>query len=129
MNSIFFFFAIPICIADLSSFFIPNIYTKTLLLFTFFNFCFFGLEDISHLIASFLTLLVLALLGVGMGDVKILGIFLVTNSVSSFNLITYLFAAAFLHIVILIVLKRSIPSKIALAPSIFVAVATLLATS
>ena len=117
--------AVPIAIADINEFKIPNIYLKVLALFCAPFLLADGLGKISNLLTVFFSLMLLHLLGIGMGDVKLLAIIAVSlNSTwNSFELgklmLITLFASA--HLVIVTLYKRSIPCKIPLAPSIFLA--------
>ncbi|MEY3858590.1 MAG: hypothetical protein RL568_20 [Actinomycetota bacterium] len=118
---------VPIAIADIKEFKIPNIYLKVLALFCVPCLLADGLGKISNLLTIFVCLILLHFLGIGMGDVKLLAIIAVSlNSTwNSFELgdlmLITLFASA--HLVIVSLYKRSIPCKIPLAPSIFLALA------
>ena len=127
MNVALFALALPICIADLSTFVIPNIYSKILFYLTLIHLTFFGFGQLSDLVVSLVLLLLLLLIGIGMGDVKLLALILLTHSFHSTEYIAYVFLMAMVHIVILTGIHRVIPSKIALAPSIFIGLATYLA--
>ena len=119
--------AVPISIADIKEFKIPNIYLKVLGLFCAPFLLADGLGRISNLLIIFVSLILLHVLGIGMGDVKLLAIIAVSlnSTLDSFELgnlmlITFF---AFTHLVIVTLYKRSIPCRIPLAPSIFLAVA------
>ena len=127
MNVALFALTLPICIADLSTFVIPNIYSKILFYLTLIHLTFFGFGQLSDLVVSLVLLLLLLLIGIGMGDVKLLALILLTHSFHSTEYIAYVFLMAMVHIVILTGIHRVIPSKIALAPSIFIGLATYLA--
>ena len=127
MNVALFALALPICIADLSTFVVPNIYSKILFYLTLIHLTFFGFGQLSDLVVSLVLLLLLLLIGIGMGDVKLLALILLTHSFHSTEYIAYVFLMAMGHIVILTGIHRVIPSKIALAPSIFIGLATYLA--
>ena len=127
MNVALFALALPICIADLSTFVIPNIYSKILFYLTLIHLTFFGFGQLSDLVVSLVVLLLLLLIGIGMGDVKLLALILLTHSFRSTEYIAYVFLMAMVHIVTLTGIHRAIPSKIALAPSIFIGLATYLA--
>ena len=127
MNVALFALTLPICIADLSTFVIPNIYSKILFYLTLIHLTFFGFGQLSDLVVSLVVLLLLLLIGIGMGDVKLLALILLTHSFHSTEYIAYVFLMAMVHIVILTGIHRVIPSKIALAPSIFIGLATYLA--
>ena len=127
MNVALFALTLPICIADLSTFVIPNIYSKILFYLTLIHLTFFGFGQLSDLVVSLVLLFLLLLIGIGMGDVKLLALILLTHSFHSTEYIAYVFLMAMVHIVILTGIHRVIPSKIALAPSIFIGLATYLA--
>jgi hypothetical protein len=74
-------------------------------------------------------LLFLALIRVGMGDIKILALILVTHTNAFNSLISSVFLLATIHIVALSLLRGQIPLRIPLAPSIFLGFATYLATT
>lgn len=119
--------ALPIAIADIKEFKIPNIYLKVLALFCAPFLLVDGLGKISHLLTIFVSLLLLHVLGIGMGDVKLLAIIAVSlnSTVDSFELGNFMLISlfAFTHLFIVTLYKRSIPCKIPLAPSIFLALA------
>lgn len=119
--------ALPIAIADIKEFKIPNIYLKVLALFCAPFLLVDGLGKISHLLTIFVSLLLFHVLGIGMGDVKLLAIIAVSlnSTVDSFELRNFMLISlfAFTHLFIVTLYKRSIPCKIPLAPSIFLALA------
>ncbi len=123
---------IPISLADSKSFKIPNVYLWLLFLglapFIVVN----GFGSISRLVSSFLVVLTLHLCGMGMGDVKLLGLLVVAfNSDRQFSSITffsYLLGVATIHVLILILKNQMMVRKLPLAPSIFVGLALYLAT-
>jgi len=127
MNVALFALALPICTADLSTFVIPNIYTKILFYLALIQLTLFGFGQLRDVMVSLASLLLLILLGIGMGDVKLLSLILLTHSFNAPEYIAYVFLLGLLHIVILTGIHRAIPSKIALAPSIFIGLATYLA--
>jgi Flp pilus assembly protein protease CpaA len=127
MNVALFILALPICIADLSTFVIPNIYTKILFYLTLIHLSLFGFGQLRDVVVSLAALLLLILIGIGMGDVKLLALILLSHSFNAPNYIAFVFLLGLLHIVILTGIHREIPSKIALAPSIFIGLATYLA--
>ena len=124
--------AIPISLADLKSFTIPNVYLVILSLlcapYVFFN----GLGQISVVLAALFILLMLNELGLGMGDVKLLSIILFTLNSDDHNELTLLavliILSASLHVMWRTLKNRSLPRRIPLAPSIFVGLALYLAT-
>jgi Flp pilus assembly protein protease CpaA len=127
MNVALIALALPICIADLSTFVIPNIYTKILFYLTLIHLSLFGFGQLRDVVVSLAALLLLILIGIGMGDVKLLALILLSHSFNAPNYIAFVFLLGLLHIVILTGIHRAIPSKIALAPSIFIGLATYLA--
>jgi len=127
MDVALFILALPICIADLSTFVIPNIYTKILFYLMLIHLSLFGFGQLRDVVVSLVALLLLILIGIGMGDVKVLALILLSHSFNTPEYIAYVFLMGLLHIVILTGFHRAIPSKIALAPSIFVGLATYLA--
>ena len=127
MNVALFALVLPICIADLSTFVIPNIYTKILFYLTLIHLSLFGFGQLRDVVVSLAALLLLILIGIGMGDVKLLALILLSHSFNAPEYIAYVFLLGLLHIVILTGIHRAIPSKIALAPSIFIGLATYLA--
>ena len=120
--------AIPICVADCSSFVIPNIYNKILFLFAAVHLSIYGFGDLKKVAFSASLLIVLLIFKVGMGDIKLLAIILITHSFSAVDYLGYVFLLAMVHIVVIAGISREIPSKIAMAPSIFVGLTTYLAT-
>jgi Flp pilus assembly protein protease CpaA len=127
MNVALFALALPICIADLSTFVIPNIYTKILFYLALIQLTLFGFGQLRDDVVSLVALLLLILTGIGMGDVKLLALILLTHSFNAPEYIAYVFLMGMVHILILTAIDRAIPSKIALAPSIFIGLATYLA--
>jgi hypothetical protein len=119
---------IPICIADTSSFTIPNIYSKFLFYVTSIHLTLFGLGNWVDVSVGGAILLVMLILGIGMGDIKILALILITHTHGSLSILPYVFLFAAIHIMIVFTLRGQIPARIALAPSIFLGFATYLAT-
>jgi Flp pilus assembly protein protease CpaA len=66
--------------------------------------------------------------GIGMGDIKLLGLILITRPYSAIDFVVRILVLAMVHIVVLTAFRRAIPSKIPLAPSIFVGFLSYLAT-
>ena len=129
MNIALFLLAIPICIADLKGFVIPNIYNTILLYVALIHLSFYGFGDLRDVLISAVILIGLALLRTGMGDIKTLSLILMTHTAGSVEFIGIVFFLAIVHIVVLMGFQQKIPSKIPLAPSIFLGLATYLATS
>lgn len=128
MNVALFALALPICIADLSTFVIPNVYIKILFYLALIQLTLFGFGQLRDVAIYLVILSLLLLAGLGMGDVKLLAIILFTHSFNATEYISYVFLIGMVHIVILTAIHRKIPPIIALAPSIFIGLATYLAT-
>jgi len=120
--------AIPICIADMHSLVIPNIYTKILFYVALIHVCLFGFGPLHALIDSAVILIFLLIFGSGMGDIKLLGLILISHTYSAIEFTGTILLLAVVHIVVLMGIHRRIRSKIPLAPSIFVGLVTYLAT-
>jgi Flp pilus assembly protein protease CpaA len=120
--------AIPICVADCGSFVIPNVYNKILFIFAAVHISIYGFGDLKKVAFSASLLVVLLIFKVGMGDIKLLAIILITHSFSAVDYLGYVLLLAMVHIVVIAGISREIPSKIAMAPSIFVGLTTYLAT-
>jgi len=119
---------IPVCIADLHAFVIPNIYTKILFYIASIHVAFYGLASLKNLLLTTTILFVLMIFKFGMGDIKILALILTTHKIGVIDLLGCVFLLAAIHIMVLAGINRKIPPKIALAPSIFVGFATYMAT-
>ena len=128
MNVALFALVLPICIADLSAFVIPNIYTKILFYLVLVHLTLFGFGQLRDVAISLVMLLLLLLTGIGLGDVKLLASILLTQSLNATEYIAYVFLVGMVQILILTGINRAIPRKIALAPSIFIGMATYMAT-
>ena len=120
--------AVPMCVADCGSFLIPNVYNKILFLFAAVHLSIFGFGDLKKVSFSAFLLVVLLIFKVGMGDIKLLALILITHSFSAVDYLGYVFLLAMVHIVVIAGVSREIPSKIPMAPSIFVGLTTYLAT-
>ena len=83
MNVALFLLAIPICIADLKGFVIPNIYNTILLYVALIHLSFYGFGDLRDVLISAVILIGLALLRTGMGDIKTLSLILMTHTAGS----------------------------------------------
>ena len=119
---------IPVCIADLHTFIIPNIYAKILFYIASIHLAMNGLGSLKNLLLTASILLALMIFKLGMGDIKILALILITHKIGALDLLGYVFLLAVLHIMVLTGINRKIPPKIALAPSIFIGFATYMAT-
>jgi len=120
--------AVPICVADCGSFVIPNVYNKILFIFAAVHLSIYGFGDLKKVAFSASLLIVLLIFKVGMGDIKLLALILITHSFSAVDYLGYVFLLAMVHIMVIAGISREIPSKIAMAPSIFVGLTTYLAT-
>ena len=128
MNYVLFVLAIPVCIADISSFLIPNIYTKILFYVSLMHIIFYGIGGVREVLLAVAILSLLLFFGTGMGDIKLLTLIILTHSSNILNFLGFVFFLAIVHIVVLAGIHRRIPTKIPLAPSIFIGLATYLAT-
>ncbi len=95
--------------------------------FTTFDYSWFGSWQVLVLPISFL--LIMVLLHVGMGDIKILALMLVTHVNSAISIVPCVFLFATIHIMMVFLVRGRFPLKIPLAPSIFLGFATYLATT
>ena len=120
--------AIPICVADCGSFLIPNVYNKILFIFAGVHLSIYGFGDLRKVAFSASILIVLLIFKVGMGDIKLLALILITHSFSAVDYLGCVFLLAMVHIVVIAGISREIPSKMPMAPSIFVGLTTYLAT-
>ena len=129
----FFLFALPVSLADVRSFIIPNIYIFWLSVLCCPYILVNGLGRIPILISAFTLLVLLYLFGLGMGDVKLIAIIVVyLNSRMQTNLIELavsILLCAGCYLFLNTLRNRKIPSKVPLAPSIFVGLALYLAAS
>ena len=112
----------------MTSYVIPNIYTKILLYVAFLHITFFGFGSLRELLVSGALLVSLVFFGIGMGDIKLLGLILITRPYSAIEFVASILVLATVHIVVLTAFRRGIPSKIPLAPSIFLSFLSYLAT-
>jgi Flp pilus assembly protein protease CpaA len=125
--------ALPISLADLRTFTIPNIYLWWLSLLCVPYLLLHGFGPISNLVGVVLTLAFLSLVGLGMGDVKLIAIMsLFLNSDIQANhsylaLLILLSASSF--VILKSLWNHELPRRIPLAPSIFTGLALYLATS
>ena len=124
--------AIPISLADLKYFTIPNVYLVILSLLSAPYIFLDGLGQISTILVALFILLMLNLLGLGMGDAKLLSIILLSlNSDGQSDLVLLailIILSACLHVMWRTLKNQTLPRRIPLAPSIFVGLALYLAT-
>ena len=125
--------ALPISLADLRTFTIPNVYLRWLSLLCAPFLLLHGFGPALNLIAALLILVCLYLIGLGMGDVKLLAIMsLSLNSDSKANLsflALLILLSTISHVIFKSLRTHELPCRIPLAPSIFVGLALYLATS
>ena len=128
MSLIFGLFLIPITISDLRRHVIPNIYLKILFCLMLASFIIVGIPRPGVYLPYLFTAVILYLFKVGMGDIKLLTILILTFNCPILTLLTLVSAAALVHIVISTARNRAIPHSIPLAPAIFFGFITYLAT-
>ena len=128
----FVFMAIPISLADIKSYSIPNIYLIWLSFLCTPHVLMQGLGPVPRILFVIAILLVLHLCGLGMGDVKLLAIVaLMLNSdprTIFFNLGFSIIVSAVIYAITKTLWNRQLPRKIPLAPSIFIGLTLYLAT-
>ena len=124
--------AVPISLADIKSYSIPNIYLIWLFFLCTPYVLVQGLGPVSRILIIVAILAILQLCGLGMGDVKLLAIVaLMLNSdpQSAFYHVGFsVTLCATVYAITETLLNRELPRKIALAPSIFAGLALYLAT-
>ena len=116
--------ALPICLADIKSYSIPNIYLIWLSFLCTPYLLVHGLGPVSRILLAFTILAILHLCGLGMGDVKLLAIVaLLLNSDQRSSVLNLGFSISLCAVVYAItqtLWNRELPRKIPLAPSIFI---------
>jgi Flp pilus assembly protein protease CpaA len=126
-------FALPISIADISSRKIPNIYLQLYAYAVAVLAVVRGVPDLIFMLLVFATLLLMATIGVGMGDCKLLGLIVLMLQLSRFQefelLLLAIFVIALIQIVLIWLYSKVIPRTIAMAPAIFIGTTLYLATS
>ena len=126
-------FAIPISIADITSRKIPNIYLQLYAYVVAVLVVFRGVPDLIFILVVLVTLLLMSVIGVGMGDCKLLGLIVLMLQLSRFQefelLLLSIFMIALIQIVLIWLYSKVIPRTIALAPAIFIGSSLYLATS
>jgi Flp pilus assembly protein protease CpaA len=124
--------AFPISLADVRSFSIPNVYLWWLLALCTPRVVLYGFGPIPRIVFITVILMLLHLVGLGMGDVKLLSIiFLYLNPLSNISfeiLALFLMCSATVYAISETLWKRKLPQKIPLAPSIFAGLALYLAS-
>ena len=126
-------FALPISIADISCRKIPNIYLK-LYAYLISGFVFVqGVPDTFFVMSVLITLLLMAAIGVGVGDCKLLGLIVLMLQLATLQefelLLLIIFMIALIQIVLIWLYSKVIPRTIAMAPAIFIGTTLYLATS
>lgn len=128
----FVFMALPISLADIKSYSIPNVYLIWLSVLCTPHVLVQGLGPVPRILIVIAILLSLHLFGLGMGDVKLLAIVgLMLNSnprTAFFDLGFSIAVCAVAYAIIKTLWNRELPRKIALAPSIFIGLTLYLAT-
>ena len=126
-------FALPISIADISSRKVPNIYLQLYAYLVAVLVVVRGLPDPNFMILVLGTLLLMSVIGVGMGDCKLLGLLVLMlqlSSVQEFELLLLtIFMFALIQIMLIWLYSKAIPRTIAMAPAIFIGTSLYLATS
>ena len=126
-------FALPISIADITSRRIPNIYLQLYAYAVAVLVVFRGVPDLIFMLVVLVTLLLMSVIGVGMGDCKLLGLLVLMLQLSRFQefelLLLSIFMIALIQIVLIWLYSKVIPRTIALAPAIFIGTSLYLATS
>lgn len=126
-------FALPISIADITSRKIPNIYLQLYAYAVAVLVVFRGVPDLIFILVVLVTLLLMSVIGVGMGDCKLLGLLVLMLQLSRFAefelLLLSIFMIALIQIVLIWLYSKVIPRTIALAPAIFIGTSLYLATS
>jgi Flp pilus assembly protein protease CpaA len=124
--------AFPISFADVRSYSIPNIYLWWLLAMCTPHFVLYGFGPSPRFLLIIVIFALLHLVGLGMGDVKLLLIiFLYLNPLSNISfeiLALFLMCSATVYVISETLWKRKLPQKIPLAPSIFSGLALYLAS-
>jgi len=130
---LYFLFALPISIADIASRKIPNIYLQLYAYAVAALAVVRGVPDLIFMLLVFATLLLMATIGVGMGDCKLLGLIVLMLQLSRFQefelLLLSIFMIALIQIVLIWLYSKVIPRTIAMAPAIFIGTTLYLATS
>ena len=126
-------FALPISIADITSRKVPNIYLQLYAYAVAVLVVFRGVPDLIFILVVLVTLLLMSVIGVGMGDCKLLGLLVLMLQLSRFAefelLLLSIFMIALIQIVLIWLYSKVIPRTIALAPAIFIGTSLYLATS
>ena len=120
-------------IADISSRKIPNIYLQLYAYLVAVLVVVRGVPNAVFTLLVFAALLLMATIGVGMGDCKLLGLIVLMLQLSRFQefelLLLAIFMIALIQIVLIWLYSKVIPRTIAMAPAIFIGTSLYLATS
>jgi Flp pilus assembly protein protease CpaA len=120
-------------IADISSRKIPNIYLQLYAYLVAVLVVVRGVPNAVFTLLVFAALLLMATIGVGMGDCKLLGLIVLMLQLSRFQefelLLLSIFMIALIQIVLIWLYSKVIPRTIAMAPAIFIGTSLYLATS
>jgi hypothetical protein len=98
MIFLFFGLAIPICICDLKNLRIPNIYNLLIFYVSVINAVIFGFPEKDIVIKSGLIIGIFAIVGIGVGDLKLLGSVLLTTVNDPFTFLGFILVMALGHI-------------------------------
>jgi Flp pilus assembly protein protease CpaA len=128
MDLIFLVAMVPIVIADLRYHLIPNIYLKILSVALCVTWVIKGMPSFDTFVITLIFAGLLIAMKFGMGDVKLLAILILTFQPEMVVFCGLVIIFSLTHIVILIPKNRKIPVSIPLAPAIFSALTTYLAT-
>ena len=128
MHTVFALILLPISIADLHLRIIPNIYLKILSVLMMVAFIVNGFPTASLLFTVGIFSSFLLMLNVGMGDIKLLTILLLTFKLHLISYLLLVLVVAAVHIVISSVVNRAIPRSIPMAPAIYLGFITYLAS-
>lgn len=128
MQSLFLVAMMPIVVADLRSHVIPNIYLKILAGCLCMSWIMHGLPSPKYVGLILIFACFLSIAKIGMGDVKLLVLLLLIFQPRFVDFCALLAIFSMTHIVISTAKNRVIPVSIPLAPAIFSALVTYLAT-
>lgn len=116
-------FAIPICISDWRHRRIPNIYLIFMLYLIFALRLFFPTKSIAVICCAAACVVLLSLVGMGVGDAKLLVLAVLALNLPNFGalllLSTSIYVAAILQVVLMWLVSAQLPKSIPLAFSIF----------
>ena len=128
MSLIFSLVFIPIAIADLHQRVIPNIYLKLLTCLMVISFLSNGFPPVTIILSCLVMAFALVAFKVGMGDVKLLTLLVLSFNCQVIPCLALISAVAIVHIVISAARYRVIPETIPFAPAILCGFITSLAT-